>query len=161
MHSLIGLTTPFALISSYSTPFELKHALELSRCTRLFVNARLIPAVLPVAKKVGIPSNRIYVLGGYVKGQKSFSDMIGDAQTNNMPFVSTRPAVKDTLAYLIFSSGTTGLPKGPCHVQCPCLGRASYLHNSWCSGHDISWKYKICHHASCHRLTSDFRSIYG
>lgn len=56
------ITTPFALISSYSTPFELKHALTLSKATSLFVDAKFLPAVLPVAKEVGLPLNKIFVL---------------------------------------------------------------------------------------------------
>ena len=117
VQSLLALTTPFALISAYSTPFELTHALQLSKCTRLFVNAQLLPLVLPVAKKVGIPSSMIYVLDGHSKGRQSFSDFLGDARMKSIPAVSARPAAKDTLAYLVFSSGTTGLPKGSPHIQ--------------------------------------------
>jgi hypothetical protein len=39
--------------------------------------------------------------------------------------------------------------------------RASYPHNSWCSGHDISWKYNVCYYASCRCLTSNCGSIYS
>ncbi|KAF9459208.1 hypothetical protein BDZ94DRAFT_1268837 [Collybia nuda] len=109
VHSLLAITTPFALISSYSTPFELKHALELSKATRLFVNARLLPMLLPVAKKAGIPSSKIHILGGKAKGRKSFSELIDD--TRRIQSIAPRPAKKDTLAYLVFSSGTSGLPK--------------------------------------------------
>ncbi|KAG5642539.1 hypothetical protein DXG03_002577 [Asterophora parasitica] len=111
LHSLLAITTPFALISSYSTPFELKHALELSKATVLFVDANLLPLVLPVAKKVGIPSSKIFVLEGHAKGRKNFGDLIEDAHTRKIPAVAPREARKDTLAYLIFSSGTSGLPK--------------------------------------------------
>ena len=106
------VTTPFALISAYSTPFELKHALELAKPTRLFVNSRLLPLVLPVAKKVGVPLNRIYVLGGSAKERKSFKELIEDTRSRRTPIVLPRPATRDTLAYLVFSSGTSGLPKG-------------------------------------------------
>ena len=112
VHSLLVITTPFALISAHSTPFELKHALELTRPTRLFVNSHLLPLVLPVAKKVGVPLNRIYVLGGNAMGRKSFKELIEDTWSRRTPVVSPRPAKRDTLAYLVFSSGTTGLPKG-------------------------------------------------
>ncbi|RDB14659.1 putative 4-coumarate--CoA ligase 1 [Hypsizygus marmoreus] len=111
VHSLLAITTPFALISSHSTPFELKHALELSKATRLFVDAQLLSLVLPVAKKVGIPQSKIYILAGKHKGHKSFAELIDHARTRQLPTVSPRPASKDTLAYLIFSSGTSGLPK--------------------------------------------------
>ncbi|GLB38764.1 putative AMP-binding enzyme C-terminal domain [Lyophyllum shimeji] len=111
VHSLLAITTPFVLISSYSTPFELKHALELSKATRLFVSTRLLPLVLPVAKTVGIPSSKIYILEGRVKGRKSFAEMIEGVERRKMPILQPRHATKDTLAYLIFSSGTSGLPK--------------------------------------------------
>lgn len=112
VHSLLVITTPFALISAYSTPFELNHALELTKPTRLFVNSHLLPLVLPVAKKVGIPLNRIYVLGGHARGRKSFKELIEDTRSRRTLIVSPRPAKRDTLAYLVFSSGTSGLPKG-------------------------------------------------
>ncbi|KAF8074103.1 hypothetical protein FPV67DRAFT_787638 [Lyophyllum atratum] len=111
VHSLLAITTPFALISSYSTPFELKHALQLSKATRLFVSARLLPLVLPVAQTVGIPLSKVYVLDGRAKGRKSFSEMIEAAETRKMSILPPRHATKSTLAYLIFSSGTSGLPK--------------------------------------------------
>lgn len=71
-----------------------------------------MPLVLPVAKKLGISPSNIYVLGGKWKGQKSFSELIADVQTKGIASVAVRSAAKDTLAYLVFSSGTTGLPKG-------------------------------------------------
>ncbi|KAF5377931.1 hypothetical protein D9615_006730 [Tricholomella constricta] len=111
VHALLAITTPFALISSYSTPFELKHALQLSKVTSLFVNATLLPLALPVAKELGLSTNKIYILGGKVKGRKSFAEMIEDARRRDLPILEPLHAKKDTLAYLVFSSGTSGLPK--------------------------------------------------
>ncbi|KAG5652306.1 hypothetical protein H0H81_005456 [Sphagnurus paluster] len=111
LHSLLAIATPFALISSYSTPFELKHALELSKTTTLFVDARFLSLVLPVAKKVGISPSKIFVLEGKDKGRKSVAELIKNAEARKMTPVAPRDAKKDTLAYLIFSSGTSGLPK--------------------------------------------------
>ncbi|KAF8887155.1 hypothetical protein BD779DRAFT_1786298 [Infundibulicybe gibba] len=101
VQSLLVITTPFALISSYSTPFELKHALDLSKPTRLFV----------AAEEVGISPQKVYILGGHVRGRRSFSEMIDDARDKQIPREPVRPVGKDTLAYLVFSSGTSGLPK--------------------------------------------------
>ncbi|KAF8887153.1 hypothetical protein BD779DRAFT_1672909 [Infundibulicybe gibba] len=111
VHSLFAITTPFALISSYSTSFELKHALSLAKPTRLFVSARYIALILPLAREAGISSRNIYVLGGHTRGRKSFSEMIDDVRAKKIPREPVRPAEKDTLAYLVFSSGTSGLPK--------------------------------------------------
>ncbi|KDR83116.1 hypothetical protein GALMADRAFT_238939 [Galerina marginata CBS 339.88] len=124
VHACIRIVVPFALISSYSTPFELKHALSLSKVTRLFVDEKFLAAVLPVAKQVGLSSDRIYLMkeGGFKgaktakpkkggKERKSFRTIIQNVRTRKIPTIDVRPAGKDTLAYLVFSSGTSGLPK--------------------------------------------------
>ena len=102
------------LISSYSTPFELKHALKLAKLTRLFVDAKFLKAVLPVAKEVGLSEDRIYLMKetGASKKLKTLRGIIQDVRKRKVPLVDIRPADKDTLAYLVFSSGTSGLPKG-------------------------------------------------
>ena len=64
------------------------------------------------AKEVGLPDGHIYTLEGSVKGRRSFSDMINQVRKDFKSRIDIRPAGKDTLAYLVFSSGTSGLPKG-------------------------------------------------
>lgn len=112
VHACLFIATPFALLSSYSTPFEFKHALTLSKATRLFVNSKLLPVVIPVAKEVGFPLEKIYILEGHAKGRRTFSGMINEVRYKAISPVSVRPVKNDTLAYLVFSSGTSGLPKG-------------------------------------------------
>lgn len=132
------IATPFALISSYSTPFELKHALTLSKATSIFVDAKFLPAVLPVAKEVGLPTEKIFVLTGHTKGRKSLSGLVKDVKAKSIPTVAVRQANKDTLAYLVFSSGTSGLPKGKVH------GRSTIDANiRLFSCDDISWKHYL------------------
>jgi acyl-CoA synthetase (AMP-forming)/AMP-acid ligase II len=109
------ITTPFALISTYSTRFELVHALKLTKATRLFVDAKLLKNVLAAINDpdVHLTSDKIYILSGNpVKGRKSFSQMIDAVQRKKAPPEPIRPAKWDTLAYLVMSSGTSGLPKG-------------------------------------------------
>ncbi|KAF8625992.1 hypothetical protein AX17_006716 [Amanita inopinata Kibby_2008] len=111
VHACLYITTPFALISSYSTRFELKHALQLSKATCLFVDEKFLQLALPVAKAVGIPLRKVYVMTGHNAGRKSFSQMIDEIRAKKVKKLDVRPASKDTLAYLVFSSGTSGLPK--------------------------------------------------
>jgi long-subunit acyl-CoA synthetase (AMP-forming) len=68
--------------------------------------------VLPVAKEIGMDLNKIYLVKGEAKGRKSIQSIIHDTRIKQIPPVDVRPAAKNTLAYLIFSSGTSGLPKG-------------------------------------------------
>jgi acyl-CoA synthetase (AMP-forming)/AMP-acid ligase II len=112
VHSLLAITTPFALLSSYSTPSELVHALRLSKATRIFVQAKFFSLVLRAAKDVGLPDSHIYIMEGHVKGRRTFDEMIHQVRKGFTARLAVRPAGKDTLAYLVFSSGTSGLPKG-------------------------------------------------
>ena len=49
---------------------------------------------------------------GTSKKLKTFKGIIQNVRRRKVPLVDIRPAGKDTLAYLVFSSGTSGLPKG-------------------------------------------------
>ncbi|KAJ7285272.1 hypothetical protein C8J57DRAFT_1291041 [Mycena rebaudengoi] len=111
--SLLMITTPFALISAYSTRFELVHALKLIKPTRLFVDAHLLNNILSAIQDpdVTISADNVYILSGHVHGRKSLSQMIDIAQRTNIPLESIRSATSNTLAYLVMSSGTSGLPK--------------------------------------------------
>ncbi|KAJ6459596.1 hypothetical protein C8R45DRAFT_1221328 [Mycena sanguinolenta] len=111
--SLLRVTTPFALISTYSTRFELVHALKLTKATRLFVDAKLLKNVLSAIEDpdVHLTSDKIYILSGQFKGRQSFGQIIQAVKHKKIPIEPIRPATKDTLAYLVMSSGTSGLPK--------------------------------------------------
>ena len=93
------------------TPFEFEYALKLTKVTRLFVQDELLPTVLQAAKNI-IEMNNIYVLGHENEGFKTFEEIVEDARSRAIAPVSPRAVTKDTLAYLMFSSGTTGHPKG-------------------------------------------------
>ena len=112
VHASIRLATPFVPISSYSTPFELRHALSLTKATRLFVDEMFLTTVLPVATELGMDLNHIYLMKGRSNGRKSFWSIIENVRRNKISRVDARTATKNTLAYLVFSSGTSGLPKG-------------------------------------------------
>lgn len=102
------MTVPFAMFSSYSTPFEFQHIFKLAGPTRLFVS----PTLLPLALTSGLPEDRIYILEGHVEGRTSYGDLVARARSSSMPRLPIQQPRSDTLAYLVFSSGTSGLPKG-------------------------------------------------
>ena len=102
------MTVPFAMLSSYSTPFEFQHTFKLASPTRLFVT----PTLLPLALTSGLPEDRIYIIEGNVQGHTSYGDLVARARDHRLPRLPIQQAQRDTLAYLTFSSGTSGLPKG-------------------------------------------------
>ena len=108
IHSLLAIAVPFATFSSYSTSFEFQYSINLSGATRLFVS----PALLHLAQVSGLPDDRIHILEGNVEGHTSYATLVDRVRQNKIPRLPVRQAKKDTLAYLVFSSGTTGLPKG-------------------------------------------------
>lgn len=107
IHSLLAIAVPFATFSSYSTSFEFQYTIKLSGATRLFVS----PTLLHLALDSGLSDDRIHILEGDVEGHTSYATLVDRVRQNKIPRLPVRPAKKDTLAYLVFSSGTTGLPK--------------------------------------------------
>jgi long-subunit acyl-CoA synthetase (AMP-forming) len=102
---------PVCPLSSYSTVSELSNLLSVSTVTRLFVHPNLLPIALEAASNAGLPHEHVYVLGGQVAGRKSLGDMIDEIIERKTPVVPVKPVKHNTLAYLLFSSGTSGVPK--------------------------------------------------
>ena len=71
---------------------------------------KVFQTFIPVAGNIALEN--IYVVGQKIEGLRTFEEMVEDARSRAMAPVSPRPATRDTLAYLMFSSGTTGPPKG-------------------------------------------------
>lgn len=108
IHSLLAIAVPFVMFSSYATPYEFENAHSLAQPTRIFAS----PSLLPLALNSGIPAARIYLLEGENKSHTSYDQLISSVRKNSISRLPVRHATKDTLAYMIFSSGTSGLPKG-------------------------------------------------
>lgn len=118
MHSLFVIATPFQLsIHAWPSPFEIESHLNLVKATRVFVNSHLLSLVLSVAEKVGLGLDRVYVLGEGSGGQQTFDDLVQNFQHRELQILSPRPATKDTIAYFVCSSGTSGSPKGKPRVH--------------------------------------------
>lgn len=103
-----GIITPAN--PSYTTN-ELVHQLRDSGARACVVHPDLLPIALPAAKEVGIPSEAVFCFGGKNVGSVQpwqtilAEEKIGFAKTKAIDN-------KNDLAYLVYSSGTTGLAKG-------------------------------------------------
>jgi len=114
VHALLAISTPFVPFSSYATHRELKHYLERSNATHIFVHAAILPRFLPVAREMNFPEENIFILEGEVPSPhrfKNLDSLVEVVRSNRIPREPVRPVGPDTLAYIIFSSGTSGLPK--------------------------------------------------
>ncbi|TCD62313.1 hypothetical protein EIP91_007080 [Steccherinum ochraceum] len=111
IHSCFVLGVPFALISAFSTPYELVHSLKTARPTRLFIHPSLHQRAVVAAKECGLPLDRVYALQGSIPDSPSFWHLIQDVRVRGIARVPVKAVSKTALAYLVFSSGTGGLPK--------------------------------------------------
>ncbi len=105
-----------ALLPSHSTLNESARLLKTTGITTLFVSGLRYPHALAAAKEAGLSEDRIFVLQGNVAGKVSLPRLVESAKSRGLPRVPTQPVRDDTVAYMVFSSGTTGLPKGSHHL---------------------------------------------
>ncbi|TFY71706.1 hypothetical protein EVG20_g1298 [Dentipellis fragilis] len=111
VYSLLKIAVPFSLLPAYSTVPELVALLELSDVTRLFISPTMQATALKAAEQASVPLDRIHILQGHFQGFKTLSDIIEAVRAQGSFRVPARSIHGDHLAYMAFSSGTTGFPK--------------------------------------------------
>ncbi|KAH9991264.1 hypothetical protein BJV77DRAFT_1068401 [Russula vinacea] len=109
--ALLKLAVPIAFLPSQSTLQETVELLKLSGVTCLFASGQLYPHAAAAAKAIGLPEEGIFILQGDVTGKVSLPSLIENVKARGLSKTATRTVQDDTLAYIMFSSGTTGLPK--------------------------------------------------
>lgn len=112
VYALLKIAVPMALLPSQSTVHETTALLKIAGVTSLFVSEAKYSHAIAAAKGMGLPEDRVFILQGDVAGKRSLPRSIEGVKSRSLPRVPTQTVQDNTLAYLVFSSGTTGLPKG-------------------------------------------------
>ncbi|HEX6062128.1 MAG TPA: benzoate-CoA ligase family protein [Candidatus Limnocylindria bacterium] len=102
------------------TSHDLRYILEDTRAVAIVASAPLLPKVLAAAKDLPRLRQVIVTGGGAPEGRSpapdgvvSFEDVLGEADDELDP-ADTTP---DDACFWLYSSGTTGFPKGAVHLQ--------------------------------------------
>lgn len=99
-------------VNTLMTPADYKYFLNDSRAKVAVVHAALAGQVAAVRGELDYLQHLI-VTGAPGPGQLGFTDLVGRAAPDLQPFATS----KDDMCFWLYSSGTTGFPKGTVHLH--------------------------------------------
>ncbi|CAE6461399.1 unnamed protein product [Rhizoctonia solani] len=113
--ALLQTTIPLALLNSHSTAPELAHQLKLARVDHVVVGPSSVSVLKQALQIAGLRNVEMTIVEGCGKharaGELSLQRLIDRTKKRGVQPAGITDAKRDTLAYLVFSSGTSGLPK--------------------------------------------------
>jgi benzoate-CoA ligase family protein len=102
-------------------PADYEYLLNDSRAPVVMVHATLADRIAPVRAKLRYVKH-VIVVGGDAGADLSFDKIMNDAS----PELTAAPTSKDDSAFWLYSSGTTGFPKGTVHLHHDMIIAAEY-----------------------------------
>jgi 4-hydroxybenzoate-CoA ligase len=108
-------------LNTLLTADQYRYLLSDSRVAALFVSAELLPVVTPVLGELEF-LRHIVVVGDSDHEHKAFQDLMHEASTE----FATAGTCADEIAFWLYSSGSTGDPKGVRHVHSSLIYVASH-----------------------------------
>ncbi|KAK6438480.1 hypothetical protein LTR95_005316 [Oleoguttula sp. CCFEE 5521] len=96
------------------TPYELSHALKISKARFVLVQPDLIDGVLKASRQVGLPAKNVVVFNPHgeeaPQGYLRWENLLSYGEQDWVRFDDLE-AARNSTAAMLFTSGTTGLPK--------------------------------------------------
>lgn len=99
-------------VNTMAMPGDYRYYLNDSRAKILITSSDLAPVFNDMQDELKYLKH-IVVIGEVQPGQISFNEIVGQAS----PELAAAPTSKDDMAFWLYSSGTTGLPKGVVHLH--------------------------------------------
>jgi benzoate-CoA ligase len=99
-------------VNTLLTPKDYEYMLSDSRAKALVVSEQLLPQFAPAIGKLPL-LKQVIVSGGSARGHSAFSDVLAKGR----PGLAPAPTTSDDTCFWLYSSGSTGMPKGTVHVH--------------------------------------------
>ncbi len=114
-------------LNTLLTPEQYAYMLEDSRAEALLVSAALANSILPILSRLSW-LHSVIIVGAEPKNAASFGKLqkhrFEDVLARGKIEVSTAPTLSDEVAFWLYSSGSTGAPKGVKHVHSSLMATA-------------------------------------
>ena len=111
---IIGAGGRFTGSNPGYTSWELVHHVRTADVKYIIAEPHMLPTVLSTAKECNIPDSSIYVFDAFdhgpCSGLRSWEELLQHGQEDWVRLDNAN-TIRDTIASLSFTSGTTGLPK--------------------------------------------------